>query len=126
VRSAEASKEIVMSITVWAVGYDAADAGTLAQFWSEVLRRPVREGATPEFAAVDVAEGAPLLSFHRVPEGKTVKNRMHPDLVSTEFDADVTRLLGVGATRVNEVRQGSAHWITFADPEGNEFDLIAG
>jgi catechol-2,3-dioxygenase len=115
-----------MSITVWAVGYDTADAATLARFWSEVLRRPVRDGATAGFAAIDLGEGNPLLSFHQVPEGKSVKNRMHPDLVSTEFDADVTRLLGLGATRLNEVRQGSAHWVTFADPEGNEFDLIAG
>ena len=51
---------------------------------------------------------------------------MHPDLISTEFDADVDRLVGLGAARVNEVHKGSAHWITFADPKGNEFDLIAG
>ena len=115
-----------MSIDIRAVGYDTADAVAFSRFWSEVLRRPVPEGATVEFAAVDVGDGAPFLSFHQVPEGKTVKNRMHPDLTSTEFDADVDRLLGLGATRVNEVRKGSAHWITFADPEGNEFDLIAG
>jgi hypothetical protein len=115
-----------MTITLWAVGYDTADAEKLARFWSEALRRPVRDGATTESAAIEIADGAPLLSFHRVPEGKTVKNRMHPDLISTEFDADVARLLGLGATRLNEVRAGSAHWITFADPEGNEFDLIEG
>ena len=115
-----------MAITVWAIGYDTADAEKLARFWSEVLRRPVRDGATPEFAAIEVADGAPLLSFHQVPEPKSVKNRMHPDLVSTDFDTDVERLLGLGATQLNDVRKGSAHWITFADPEGNEFDLIAG
>jgi hypothetical protein len=115
-----------MTVTVWAIGYDTADAEKLARFWSEALRRPVRGGATAESAAIEIADGAPLLSFHRVPEGKTVKNRMHPDLVSTEFDAEVARLLGLGANRLNEVRAGSAHWITFADPEGNEFDLIEG
>ena len=51
---------------------------------------------------------------------------MHPDLLSTEFDTDVERLRGLGAIQLNDVRKGSAHWITFADPEGNEFDLIAG
>jgi len=115
-----------MTITVWAVGYDTADAAQLARFWSDALQRPVREGATPQFAAVETTDGGPLLSFHQVPEGKTVKNRMHPDLLSTEFDADVERLLGLGATRLNEVTKGSAQWITFADPERNEFDLIAG
>jgi Glyoxalase-like domain len=115
-----------MAITVWAVGYDTADAEKLARFWSEALRRPVRDGVTAESATIEITDGAPLLSFHRVPEGKTVKNRMHPDLVGTEFDADVARLLDFGASRLNEVRVGSTHWITFADPEGNEFDLIEG
>jgi hypothetical protein len=86
---------------------------------------PVREGATPKFAAIEVADDTPLLNFHQVPEGKTVKNRMHPDLVSTEFDSDVERLLGLSATPLNDLPDGSAHWITFADPERNEFDLIA-
>ena len=47
-----------MTITVWAIGYDTADAEKLARFWSEVLQRPVRDGATPEFAAIEVADGA--------------------------------------------------------------------
>jgi hypothetical protein len=51
---------------------------------------------------------------------------MHPDLISTDFAADVTRLLDLGAAQLNDVRTDWAHWITFADPEGNEFDLVAG
>src|ERR1700716_1728508 len=97
-----------MAITVWAIGYDTADAEKLARFWSEVLQRPVRDGATPGFAAIEVADGAPLLSFHQVPEGKTVKNRMHPDLVSTGFAADTERLLQLGATRLNAAEKGRA------------------
>lgn len=115
-----------MSINFWAVGYDTADAEKLARFWSEVLGRPVNDGATPDFAAIQVTDHGPMLSFHKVPEGKTVKNRMHPDLISTDFEADTERLLGLGATRLNDVTKGDAHWTTFADPEGNEFDLIAG
>ncbi|WP_329045603.1 VOC family protein [Amycolatopsis sp. NBC_01488] len=115
-----------MAITLWAVGYDTADAGNLAGFWSAVLDRPIDDGATAAYAAIPLTEHGPVLSFHQVPEGKTVKNRMHPDLVSTEFDADVRRLGELGATRLGEIRRGDAHWITFADPEGNEFDLIAG
>jgi hypothetical protein len=65
------------------------------------------------------------ISFHRVPEGKTVKNRMHFDLITTDFDAEVGRLTGLGATKLNEINAGR-HWATLADPEGNEFDLIAG
>ncbi|MCU1666951.1 MAG: glyoxalase/bleomycin resistance/dioxygenase family protein [Pseudonocardia sp.] len=115
-----------MAINLWAVGYDTADAEKLARFWSEVLGRPVDPGASAEFAAIETADGGPVLSFHQVPEGKTVKNRMHPDLISTGFAADTERLLQLGATRLNDVEKGSARWTTFADPEGNEFDLIAG
>jgi hypothetical protein len=115
-----------MAIDLWAVGYDTADAGALARFWSEALGRPVNEGASAQFAAIEIAKGGPVLSFHQVPEPKTVKNRMHPDLISADFAADTERLLQLGATRLNDVENGSARWTTFADPEGNEFDLIAG
>jgi hypothetical protein len=55
-----------------------------------------------------------------------VKNRLHLDLITTEFDAETQRLLDLGARQVRDVRQGGARWTTFADIEGNEFDLIAG
>lgn len=65
--------------------------------------------------------------FHQVPEGKTVKNRVHFDLISKDFDAQVIWLEGLGATIVNTIdNPGGGHWITFADPDGNEFDLIRG
>jgi hypothetical protein len=67
----------------------------------------------------------PRVLFQWVPEGKTVKNRMHFDLITTDFDAEVDRLTTLGATRLNEFKNG-AHWVTLADPEGNEFDVIAG
>ena len=51
---------------------------------------------------------------------------MHFDLITTDFDAEVGRLAGLGATRLNEINAGGRHWATLADPEGNEFDLIAG
>jgi hypothetical protein len=114
-----------MAIRVWAVGHDTADAEKIARFLSEALRRPIRDGTTSAFAAIEIADAA-LLTYRQVPEGKTVKNRMHPNLISTDFAADVTRLLDLGAAQLNDVRTDWAHWITFADPEGNEFDLVAG
>jgi hypothetical protein len=59
-----------------------------------------------------------------VPEGKVVKNRMHLDLLPTARtrDEEVTRLLGIGATLVEDHRAADgAGWVTLADPEGNEF-----
>lgn len=66
------------------------------------------------------------IGFHRVPEGKTVKNRMRFDVITSDFDAEADRLTGLGATKLNEVNAAAAHRITLADPEGNEFDLTAG
>lgn len=55
-----------------------------------------------------------------------MKNRLHLDLISPTFEAESERLVALGATRIRDVAQGFARWTTFADPEGNEFDLIAG
>jgi predicted enzyme related to lactoylglutathione lyase len=117
-----------MSITFAGAAFDAVHAARIATFWSEVLGRPVNDGASAEHAAIDATapELGPRLSFHRVPEAKTVKNRFHPDLLSNDHEADLARLRGLGATVVNEVTAGTARWTTLADPEGNEFDLVAG
>jgi Glyoxalase-like domain len=61
-----------------------------------------------------------------LPESKTVKNRLHFDVISDTFDAETERLLSLGAQRLRDVQKGKSRWTTFADIEGNEFDLIAG
>jgi catechol 2,3-dioxygenase-like lactoylglutathione lyase family enzyme len=117
-----------MSNSVIGLSIDCADAAKLAQFWADVLGRQVNPQATAEFAAIDANDSTqgPRLVFHWVPETKTVKNRLHLDLISSELAAETDRLLSLGATRVNDVEQGGARWTTFLDPEGNEFDLVAG
>jgi predicted enzyme related to lactoylglutathione lyase len=117
-----------MTTTVFGISYDADDALIAATFWAAVLDGKLADGADRDNAAVepaDIATSGPRLAFHRVPEGKTVKNRVHFDLLSTDFAAELERLQALGATRINEVRAGG-HWITLADPDGNEFDLIEG
>ena len=118
-----------MSSTVFGVAFDADDAQAVARFWAAALGRPVADGATGDNAAVTADPAVPgsRIGFHRVPEGKTVKNRMHLDLITTDFDAEVDRLISLGATKLNEIKKDTgAHWATLADPEGNEFDVIAG
>jgi len=115
-----------MSNSVLGLSIDCGDAAKLAQFWADVLGGSVSSGHSPEFAAIDAAGGAPRLAFHQVPEAKTVKNRLHLDLISIEFGIESERLLTLGATRIRDVEQSGANWTTFADPEGNEFDLVAG
>ncbi len=61
--------------------------------------------------------------FLKVPEGKTVKNRLHLDLRPADQSAEVARLEALGARRVI-IGQGDANWVTMADPDGNEFDVL--
>jgi predicted enzyme related to lactoylglutathione lyase len=117
-----------MSSTVFGVSFDARDAQAVAGFWAQTLGRTVASGADAANAIVEADPAIPgsRIGFHRVPEGKTVKNRMHVDLVTSDLDAEVERLTGLGATKLNEINAGARRWATLADPEGNEFDVIAG
>ncbi|MDP5184072.1 VOC family protein [Blastococcus sp. BMG 814] len=66
--------------------------------------------------------GRPRVLFQLVPEPKAVKNRLHLDVrVGPErVEAEVARLVGLGARELWRGRQGPFAWVTLADPEGNE------
>jgi predicted enzyme related to lactoylglutathione lyase len=115
-----------MSIAIVGVTFDARNAKAAATFWAGALGRAVADGADETRAAVEPDPAIPgsRIGFQQVPEDKTVKNRMHFDVVTGDFDAEVTRLTDLGATKLNEFNAG-LHFATFADPEGNEFDVIA-
>jgi hypothetical protein len=117
-----------MTTSVIGIAIDCADAATLADFWAKALGRTVNPGASNKYAAIDPIDPAsgPRLTFHQVPEPKTVKNRLHLDLVSDQFQVETDRLVGLGASPVRDFTTPTAHWTTFADPEGNEFDLVDG
>ena len=66
----------------------------------------------------------PDLLFLRVPEHKAGKNRLHLDLRPTDQAAEVARLEGLGAKRVSVGQGPDATWVTMADLEGNEFDVL--
>lgn len=72
--------------------------------------------------------GGRCLEFLRVPEAKTVKNRMHLCLrpVDTTCDAEVDRIVGLGASVVDDRRgMDDGGWVVLADPEGNEFCVLS-
>ena len=81
-----------------------------------------REGAAIRPVG-DAGSGQPRILFQLVPEPKTVKNRVHLDVRPTTDDLAALRdeLVTRGATIVGGGRQGPHEWVTFADPEGNEF-----
>ena len=105
---------------------DAANPYELAQFWSAVTGWPVAEGDEPGDDEVLVVAPAPLpgLLFITVPEGKTVKNRVHLDWGPTERtrDEEVERILTLGGTIHEDHRIPDGRgWVTMKDIEGNEF-----
>jgi hypothetical protein len=69
---------------------------------------------------------APTLVFVRVPESKIVKNRLHLDVspIDGSTEDEVTRLLGLGATRADVGQGPNQGWVVMADPEGNEFCVL--
>ena len=116
------------SLKLGYVTFDAADAGGLASFWAGVLQRQVDAGASESFATVGATGDEPLrpaFMFIQVPEPKVGKNRVHVDLLSADWRAEVDRVVGLGATKVGEFDESGAVWATFADPEGNLFDVGA-
>jgi glyoxalase superfamily protein len=110
------------------ISYDCTDAARVAGFWSEILGRPVDGGATGEFASMGLGEagsGAAVWMFHKVPESKAAKNRVHVDLVSDDLEKAVSHAVDCGARRLGDFDEGGFQWTTLADPEGNEFDIVA-
>jgi predicted enzyme related to lactoylglutathione lyase len=113
-----------MSLRFAAVTFDCTDAARLAEFWSAVLDRPMltTPPPSPYFAALGPGpDGGSGFMFIQVPEGKTVKNRVHLDLDSEDPPAEVARVVALGATKLYDVAEYGLTWTTLTDPEGNEF-----
>jgi hypothetical protein len=116
---------------------DCADPSGLARFWCAVLGYVVQdeEDGLVTIGSPEVPDGKhrrgpvpPTLTFALVPEGKVVKNRVHLDVNPTdrEQDEEVRRLVGLGARPADVGQSGAESWVTLADPEGNEFCVLAG
>jgi hypothetical protein len=132
------------------VAIDCSSPHELADWWAEALgweveaqdeafiRRMLEAGAASEedttqhrgalvwrqgAAITSPDPGRPRVLFQQVPESKAGKNRLHLDVrIGPEWqEAEVARLLGLGATELWRGSQGPHHWVTMADPEGNEF-----
>ena len=103
---------------------DARDPAGLGRWWQEALGWVVVNSDPGEFEIRPNPDRLPGLLFVPVPEPKASKNRLHLDFRPDDRDAEVERLLALGATRV-EVGQGEQSWVVLADPEGNEFCVLS-
>ena len=100
-------------------------ADVLAQGWATESDTLVHHGRRYWRDLVAVRGAGPRLLFQRVPEAKTVKNRVHLDLHVGEerIRPEVDRLVALGAVEGKEWREVGGHWIAMTDPEWNEFDV---
>jgi len=108
---------------------DSTDPRRVADFWEQALGWR-RTYDTDEEVVLEPPEGSkedgvsPDIVFLRVPETKTVKNRLHLDLRPVDQAAEVARLEALGAVRA-DVGQGDGQtWVVLADPDGNEFCVL--
>jgi hypothetical protein len=119
--------------THWTLGCDAADPHRQAAFWALALGYVPEPGYDePDGASIVDPDGrGPAISFLRVPEPKTTKNKMHIDVRpgggEPAVRARVAELEAAGATSVRDHRYGpELSHVVMLDPEGNEFCVALG
>jgi hypothetical protein len=116
-----------MSLNIANVTVDCDDPIAVSSFWAAALDRPVDEGASEFFASIGRGDEARTgMFFIKVPEPRTVKNRVHLDLHASDREAEVLRLVGLGATRLSDHDEWGVRWTTLADVEGNELCIADG
>lgn len=116
-------------VRIFNVTFDAVDPRRLAAFWARLL------SATPAQVSDDLVRLAPddprlpHLLFLKVDDPRSAKNRIHLDLAAGDVDAELSRMLALGAVPVDPLdeekparRQANGlEWVVLADPEGNQF-----
>ena len=118
-----------MSIRIQCLDIDCADPIALGRWWAEVLGWRITHEADDE-TVLEPPAGSPEdgvvpdLLFLKVPDPKSVKNRLHLDLRPSDQAAEVERLLTMGASEVSIGQGEDASWVVMADPEGNEFCVL--
>jgi catechol 2,3-dioxygenase-like lactoylglutathione lyase family enzyme len=115
-----------MPLLISQLAIDASDPAAQARWWREVLGGRIDDG-DPDEVGLALEGGLPELLFLRVPEAKTVKNRLHLDVRppdGSDQETELRRLLELGARRADVGQGPDVTWVVLADPEGNEFCLL--
>jgi hypothetical protein len=122
---------------------DCARPAALARFWAAALEgyeiEPYDEAEIARLKSLGIEDieddpgvamrhrtgGGPRFFFQQVPEPKTAKNRWHIDLNADEREAEVERLIGLGARKLRDVSNADGgEWTVMQDPERNEFCVM--
>lgn len=113
-----------MGIPIAGIVFDCDNALVLAEFWAGATGY-VKQSVARNFASLSAPDQqAPSLLFIRVPEAKSVKNRVHIELRAINLEAEVEKLKRLGARELKTFEEQGTRWTVMADPEGNEFCVV--
>jgi hypothetical protein len=118
-----------MSIRIQSLDIDCADPVALGRWWAEALGWRMTQETLDE-TVLEPPAGSPEdgvvpdLVFGKVPETKSIKNRLHLDLRPADQSAEVQRLMAMGASEADVGQGDDVSWVVLADPEGNEFCVL--
>ena len=108
----------------YAVVVDAQDPARLSRWWAEVLGYRILAEDQNDVIVGQAEKVYPILYFSRTTAEKSGKNRLHIDLSPVDREAEVERLVNMGARHVDIGHGDGRSWTVLADPEGNEFCVL--
>jgi hypothetical protein len=114
-----------MTSSWFSVVVDCEEPKHLADFWCEVLGYQVVYESNDIVDIAPDAETFPGIEFIRAVHHERRKSPLHVDLNPDNQDAEVARLIALGARRVDVGQPADARWAVLADPEGNAFCVLA-
>jgi predicted enzyme related to lactoylglutathione lyase len=105
---------------------DTVDPARIAPFWCALLGVEERGWFGDDYLMLTADGGAPPVAFQRVPEAKSIKNRLHVDLEVDDLDRAFTKIVALGGSAVSDILEmpDGYRWRVMADPEGNEFCIV--
>ena len=116
-----------MALKIDWITIDSRDAVALAEFWKAALDYEALDEEDEDDGEVLLGPKSgrgPRLLLLDTPDEKTTKNRLHLDLRPDDRDAEVERLVALGARRIDIGQGDDVTWVVLADPEGNEFCIL--
>ena len=114
-----------MALTVDSITFDCIDPDKAAQWWARAAGGQVTRYVPDKFVAVERQAG-PRFFFQKVPDPTPGKNRVHVDFTAADVDAEVKRLVDLGASEIGRHSLGPVAWVVLADPDGNAFCVASG
>lgn len=114
-----------MALGVEMITFDSVDPDRLATWWATATGGALNPLLPGEFVFVTLSSGL-RLGFQRVEDPTPGKNRVHVDFSAADPEAEVARLVSLGATETGRHDFGAEfRWVVLADPDGNAFCVAA-